>query len=260
VTDRITETFKNLKKQGRKALVGYLTAGDPTVAASEQNARIALQTGLDLLELGVPFSDPTADGPTIQMASRRALDNGIDVARILDMVRRIRKDFQAPIVLFGYANPFLRYGYERLCADAAAAGVDGFLGVDMPFEESAELRSFMDRQNLVLVSLIAPTTPAERASAILKNSRGFVYYITLKGVTGARESVAADISERVAMLRACTKLPIVVGFGVSNGAQARSVASTADGVVVGSALVKAATENRLQSLVSELRSALDRKA
>jgi tryptophan synthase alpha chain len=163
---------------------------------------------------------------------------------------------QTPIVLFGYANPFFVYGYERLCADAAQAGVDGLLVVDLAFEESGELRQCAGRHGLCLIPLIAPTTPDERAAAILKRAQGFVYYVMVTGVTGARERLSADVAERVAGLRALTKLPIAVGFGVSSGAQAEAAGELADGVVVGSAMVQAARTGRLLDLVRELRAAL----
>src|ERR1039458_4218702 len=174
--NRITKKFEELKKAGRKGLVGYRTAGDPDLDRSLKDIRDAIANGVDVLELGVPFSDPTADGPGIQEASRRALEAGMTVKKVLKMVEEIRRESQIPIVLFGYANPFFRYGYEKVCKDAAAAGADGMLIVDMPFEESAELRTFMDKHDLFFIPLVAPTTPRERAAMILKNAKGFVYY------------------------------------------------------------------------------------
>lgn len=254
--NRITRKFKDLKKAGRKGLIGYLTAGDPDLATSEKNIRAAIQSGLDMLELGIPFSEPIADGPTIQEAAQHALVGGMNVKKALQIVKNLRCDFDLPIVLFGYANPFFRYGYEKICADAAGAGVDGMLVVDLSFEEQDELASHMERYGLFLIPLIAPTTPKERAAMILKNAQGFVYYIMVTGVTGARDKLAADIARHVLELRECTNLPIAVGFGVSNGAQARQASELADAVVVGSALVYAAQEGRLEALVRELRDAL----
>jgi len=236
--------------------VGYLTAGDPDMGRSEATVREALDAGVDILELGVPFSDPTADGPVIQEASQRSLAAGTRLSGILDLVRRLRRDRREPIVLFGYANPFYRYGYERLCRDAAAAGVDGLLVVDLPFEESGALRPHADRSGLCLIPLVAPTTPPERAKRILTGSRGFVYYIMFRGVTGARETVAADVAEQVAALRRATDLPVAVGFGVSAPEQVRRLATDADAIVVGSALVRAASEKRVGSFVRSLRAAL----
>ena len=254
--NRIEQTFAELKKTGRKGLVGYLTAGDPDLEQSVQDVRAAIENGLDLLELGVPFSDPTADGPTIQEASQRALASGMDLEKALAMVAALRKESEIPVVLFGYANPIFRYGYEKLCADAAEAGVDGLLIVDLPYEEIPELRSFADANDLCLIPLVAPTTPPERAATILQGARGFVYYIMVTGVTGARDSVAPDIAPHVEALRACTDLPIAVGFGLSRGDQARAAGESADAVVVGSALVRAARDGGLPGLVREMHDAL----
>lgn len=254
--NRIEQVFEDCRRKGRKALIGYLTAGDPDMAASEADVRTALKSGLDILELGVPFSDPTADGPTIQEAGRRALAAGVTVRGILDMVARLRKDFSAPIVLFGYANPLFAYGYEKLCADAKAAGADGLLVVDLPHEEWGELKPHADGNGLCLIPLIAPTTSPARALDVLSNADGFVYYIMVKGVTGARDWLAEDAAERIANLRQCTRLPIAAGFGISNGEQARATAALADAVVVGSALVEAAREGRLAGLVTELAAAM----
>lgn len=254
---RIEQTFEVLKKQGRKALVAFLEAGDPDLETSERHCREALSNGVDVLELGVPFSDPTADGPVIQAAGQRSLAAGTTLTKVLALAKRLRADFDTPIVLFGYVNPFFSYGYEKLAHDAAKAGVDAFLVVDLPFEESGEFRVHLDKAGLDFVTLIAPTTPDERLKTILKDARGFVYYIMVKGVTGARAQVAADVSDHLGRLKKHTKLPVAAGFGVSNGAQAKAAAQYADGVVVGSALVKAAAENRLVALVKEIRQALD---
>lgn len=254
--NRITKKFRELRDEGRKGLVGYLTAGDPDVMISEKNIRTAIESGIDVLELGVPFSDPTADGPVIQAASQRALAAGMNLEKTLAMVSNIRRDYDLPIVLFGYANPFFRYGYKKICSDAADAGVDGMLIVDLPFEESQELRQYIDNERLCLIPLVAPTTSDERAAMILKGARGFVYYIMVTGVTGARRQVAAGIQKRIEALRRHTELPIAVGFGVSDGKQAGAVAEGADAVVVGSAFVRAASDGRLSDLVREIRAAL----
>lgn len=259
MSSRIEAKFGELRKAGRKGLVGYLTAGDPDFKKSTASIISAIKAGVDVLELGVPFSDPTADGPEIQAAAHRALKAGMNLGRALEMVKLIRRESDVPVILFGYANPFFKYGYSRLCKEAAAAGVDGLLIVDMPFEEAAEIRGEMDRHGLEFITLVAPTTPAARARMILKDAGGFVYYIMVTGVTGARTSVATGLRAKVAALRKCTKLPVAVGFGVSNGKQAAEAARGADAVVVGSALVKAAKEGRLTALVREIRTALDRK-
>ena len=254
---RIEQTFSQLKQQNRKALVGFLVAGDPDLERSEKRCREAIEGGVDILELGVPFSDPTADGPVIQLAAQRSLAAGTTIAKVLEMTARLRRDFKTPIVLFGYVNPFFSYGYEKLAGDAAKAGVDAFLVVDLPFEESSEFRVHLDRVGLDFIALTAPTTPEERMATILKDARGFVYYIMVKGVTGARSEIATDVADHLARLHKHTRLPVAAGFGVSNGAQARDAAKYAEGVVVGSALVKAASEGRLSELVKEIREALD---
>jgi len=258
--NRIDKTFADLKAQGRKGLVGFLTVGDPDEAQSERDIREALDAGVDVLELGIPFSDPTADGGTIQEASQRALRAGMTLRKALGLVARIRADYACPIVLFGYANLFFRYGFEAVCADAAAAGADGMLVVDLPYEESAELRGHLERNGMVFVPLAAPTTPAARLRMILDGAKGFVYYIMVTGVTGARTGLAEGLAERLAVLREATDLPVAAGFGISSGPQAAAAARHADAVVVGSALIAAAREGRLGSLVRELRGGLDRGA
>ncbi len=254
--NRITQTFETLRKQGRKALIGYLTAGDPDLQTSERNIRMALANGLDILELGVPFSDPTADGPAIQAAGRRALASGTNLKQILAMAARLRRSFKTPMILFSYANPLFRYGYAKLCRDAKRAGIDGILAVDLPFEESAELSGPMKHHGLLFIQLIAPTTSRERVRRLLAEADGFVYYILVKGVTGARKQLGISIKNNIDRLRTCTDLPIAAGFGISDAAQARAAARHADAVVVGSALVEAARKNRLSALVRQLAAAV----
>lgn len=254
--NRITAKFEELKQQGKKALIGYLTAGDPDLQASEKIMREALLNGVDILEIGVPFSDPTADGPTIQAAGQRALKSGTTLKQILQLAKRLRRSFDNPLILFSYANPLFNYGYEQLCRDAVRSGIDGLLVVDLPFEEAEELRKFMRLNNLIFIQLIAPTTSPKRAAKLLAEADGFVYYIMVKGVTGKRGELDSGIGAQVAKLRAATKIPIAVGFGISNAAQARSAAKHADAVIVGSALVEAARNNRLKSFVRELAKAV----
>jgi tryptophan synthase alpha chain len=256
--NRIDARMKALREAGRKGFVAFLTAGDPDLVQSEADIRTALDHGVDILELGVPFSDPTADGPVIQAASLRALAHGVNLDDVLELVRRIRKDYDQPIVLFGYVNLFFRYGYERLAQQAAEAGVDGVLVVDLPYEESGEIAGSLQAHGLHRIALAAPTTGGERLRMILSDAGGFVYYIMVTGVTGARQSVRGDLRERLAALHAVTELPIAVGFGVSNGEQAAAVAESADAVVVGSALIAAAREGRLAGLVKEIRAGIDK--
>ncbi len=254
--NRIPQTFDALRARRRKGLIGYLTAGDPDLDASERDVRTALDSGLDLLELGVPFSDPTADGPVIQAAGQRALAGGATLAWILGLAARLRRAYETPMILFSYANPLFRYGYERLCRNAARAGIDGFLVVDLPLEESAELRAPMQRHGLLFIQLIAPTTAPDRARRLLAAADGFVYYVLVKGVTGTRRRLPPDARRHLAQLRTWTELPIAAGFGIRNAAQAREAARHADAVVVGSALVEAARRGALAATVRALAAAL----
>jgi tryptophan synthase alpha chain len=262
---RIEERFRTLKKDGRKAFVAYLTAGDPDLAATASLIPALDAAGVDIVEIGVPFSDPTADGPTIQAASERALKRGATLAKILKMIAALRPTSGIPIVLFGYYNPILSYGPERFALDAKAAGVDGLLVVDLPPEEAAELRRYTDPVGLDFITLIAPTTDPERARKILQGATGFVYYISVTGVTGTAVPTPGDVRRAVEPLRTMTALPIAVGFGISTSAQAAAIAPLADGIVVGSALVsligKKGSGSELipsaASFVREIRRAID---
>ena len=254
--NRITAKFEELKKQGKKALIGYLTAGDPNLKTSERFMREALANGVDILEIGVPFSDPTADGPVIQAAGQRALKSGTNLKQILQIAENLRRSFDNPFILFSYANPLFSYGYKKICADAAKSGIDGFLVVDLPFEEAEELRKPMRSNGLTFIQLIAPTTSPQRAMKLLGGADGFVYYIIVKGVTGKRSKISSDIGVQVAKLRAFAKIPVAVGFGISNAVQARTAAKHADAIVVGSALVEAARNKELKSFVRALAGAV----
>lgn len=255
--NRLAHTFETLKTNGRKGLIGYLTAGDPDLAACEKRLRAALDGGVDVLELGVPFSDPTADGPVIQAAAQRALAAGVTLPRVLELVSRLRRDYAQPIVLFGYANPFFRYGYAKLARDAVEVGVDGVLVVDIPFEEQREIVGSIHERGLAYIPLVAPTTSPERMATILKGASGFVYAITVRGVTGQRSDLVLDMAEQVRAIRACSDLPVAAGFGIGNARQAAQAAEFADAVVVGSALIEAAQAGHLADKVRELRSALN---
>lgn len=233
---RIERKFAELRARDEAALIPFIVAGDPNLDATRALVREFEARGADLIELGVPFSDPAADGPANQRAIARGLASGASLAAILATVSELRRESEIPIVLFGYYNPILHYGCERLCADAARAGVDGLLAVDLPPEEAAELARPARAHGLDLIYLLAPTTPIERARMIARAGSGFLYYVSVTGVTGARTSVAADLEERVRALRAVSRLPLGVGFGISTPAQAAEVAGYADAVVVGSAL------------------------
>ncbi len=235
---RIEDRFKALRERGETALVTFVTAGDPDLATTEQVVLELERAGADLIELGVPFSDPMADGPTIQLSSDRALSSGTTLPGILAMVARIREQSQVPIVLMGYFNPIFIYGAERFAADAAAAGVDGLLVVDLPPEEAAELKGATDLRGIDLIFLLTPTSDSSRIEAVSRLGSGFIYYVSVNGVTGARSELADTLAARVTEVRAALSLPLVVGFGISDPSQAAKVAEVADGVVVGSALVK----------------------
>ena len=237
-TSRIEARFAQLKKQNRKALVTFISAGDPDLETSAAILAGLPQAGADIIELGMPFSDPMADGPAIQAASLRALQGGQTMVKTLAMVRAFRaNDPDTPIVLMGYYNPIYLYGNERFIADAKAAGVDGLIVVDVPPEADDELCIPAVAAGLNFIRLATPTTDAQRLPAVLANTSGFVYYVSITGITGAAAPVVDDVHRQVKRIKGQTKLPVVVGFGVKTGAQARAIAEGADGVVVGSALV-----------------------
>jgi tryptophan synthase alpha chain len=235
---RIGKKFAQLKLEKRKALITFITAGDGSLAVTERLVPAMAAAGADIIELGVPFSDPMADGVAIQLSSERSLANGTTLAAILATVKNIRQDCAVPLLLMGYYNPVFVYGVERFCADAAAAGVDGVLLVDLPPEEAADFSRCAVTAGLDFISLLTPTSDLSRIRKVKKIGRGFIYYVSVAGVTGARATVAQDIGQMVATIRETAALPVAVGFGISTPAQAAAVARLADGVVVGSALVK----------------------
>ncbi|RPI45885.1 MAG: tryptophan synthase subunit alpha [Betaproteobacteria bacterium] len=236
---RIAATFQRLREARRKALIPYFTAGDPDRAATVPVMRALAMAGADIIELGVPFSDPMADGPTIQRASERALRRGTSLSSILEDVRRFREtDGATPIVLMGYANPIEAMGVEAFAERARTSGVDGVLVVDYPPEESQELCQAMGSRGMDVIFLVAPTTTETRMREIANAARGYIYYVSLTGVTGARHIDLAAVEQKLARLRGMTTLPIGVGFGIRDGETARAVASFADAVVIGSALVE----------------------
>ena len=239
--NRIDQKFTALKSRGRKGFIAYIAAGDPTLEATKALAIAFEKTGVDILELGVPFSDPLADGIVNQLAAQRALEAGATVQGVLDTVREIRKESQMPIVLYTYVNPVYKYGLEKFHRDAEAAGVDGLLILDLPPEEDRE--EFANTTGLKRIRLIAPTTPPERIRAITAKADGFIYYVSREGVTGEQTSVAKSLASQVALIRGTTPLPIAVGFGVSNPEHVKEIALSADAVVVGSAIVKRVAEH-----------------
>ena len=242
--NRIENKFKSLRTNNEKALIVYLTAGDPSLDVTKKLIFALEKAGADILEIGVPFSDPTADGPVIQAASQRALKAGTTLRGVLELVAEIRRTSQIPIVLFGYFNPIFAYGAEKFSQAAKDAGVDGILVVDLPPEEAGELRIFTDAAGIDFIALVAPTTGRDRLKTIVQDATGFLYYISITGVTGAAAPKVEDISREVGKIRKMTKLPIAVGFGISSAAQARAIAGVADGIVIGSAVVQRIDENR----------------
>lgn len=235
--NRIDERFRLLREKGDRALMPYLTAGDPDLATTRALILEFEKRGADLIELGVPFSDPLADGVTIQRASQRSLSSGTTLPRILEMVGELRADCRLPLLLMSYVNPIFHFGCARFAKEAAAAGVDGLIVPDLPPEEAAELIEATAAHNLHTVFLIAPTSPQSRVRTIAAASKGFIYYVSLRGVTGVRSRLSEDLEANLRMIRAETDLPLAVGFGVSTPEQVRLVSRVADGVIVGSAIV-----------------------
>lgn len=235
--NRIDARFADLRRQEKKAFVVYIGAGDPNLEATRKFAVAFDRAGVDVLELGVPFSDPLADGLVNQLAAQRGLAAGTTPDKLLETVAAIRRDAQIPIVLYIYFNLVHKVGLESFIKAAAAAGVDGLLVLDLPPEESGDYEALMAKHGLRQIYLIAPTTPEARVAAIVQRAAGFIYYISRAGVTGMQQQIASDLTEQIAKIRQQTALPIVVGFGISNPEQARTVARAADGCVVGSAIV-----------------------
>ena len=264
---KLSTTLITKKAQGEKALVAYIVAGDPVPGETVAIMHELVQAGVDVIELGVPFSDPEAEGPVIQLAHERALKHKVTLADCLDMVAAFRKDnTTTPIVLMGYLNPIEIMGYPVFAEKAAAAGVNGTIIVNLPPEEAGDVKAVFDTAGIEQVYLLAPTTTDERAAKICSASRGFVYYVSLKGTTGAASLDVADVAEKMARFSRLSELPILVGFGIHDADSARAVAAVADGVVVGSAIVKRMEQyggdpvqlrRELSSFVTGLRAAID---
>ncbi len=235
--NRIVERFARLKREGQKGLIVYIGAGDPNLEATRQLALAFDKAGVDVLELGVPFSDPLADGLVNQLAAQRGLESGATPPKVLQTVAMIRKDSQIPVVLYIYFNLIHRHGTERFIQEAAKAGVDGLLVLDLPPEEAGNYEALMEKAGLCNIYLVAPTTPEDRIEFIVKRGRGFIYYVSREGVTGMQQRVSDTIGQMTAKIRSHTDLPIAVGFGISSPEQARDVAQYAAAIVVGSAVV-----------------------
>ncbi len=261
---RIDTTFAALKAQGKTALIPFITAGDPDQQTTVELLLTLAEAGADLIELGVPFSDPMADGPTIQAASERALAAGMTLAGVLEIVTEVRKSSQVPLVLMGYYNPIFRYGIERFATDAVEAGVDALLLVDLPPEEAGEISAVTSEAGLSLITLLAPTTPRGRMEKLAAAAQGYLYYVSMTGVTGAQKITPADIQASVEELKSMTDIPVGVGFGITTAEDAAAVGAFADGVVVGSALVKVIEANsgsaqlldKVRAFIADLKSGL----
>jgi tryptophan synthase alpha chain len=251
--NRIVAKFAQLKSAGKKGLVVYIGAGDPNLKATHELALAFDQAGVDVLELGVPFSDPLADGLVNQLAAQRGLESGTTPPKVLDTVAAIRQKSQVPVVLYIYFNLIHRVGMEKFINDAAKSGVDGLLVLDLPPEESDNYEALMQKAGLCHIYLIAPTTPEDRMELIVKRGSGFIYYISREGVTGMQSQVATNLASQIAKIRAHTTLPIAIGFGISNPDQAKLVAREGDACVVGSAIVnQIATNGKSPELVAKV--------
>ncbi|MEO0509114.1 MAG: tryptophan synthase subunit alpha [Verrucomicrobiota bacterium] len=240
---RIENAFSNIRAEGRAAFVAYLCAGDPDLDTSVEACRALIDSGIDILELGVPFSDPLADGLTNQLAAQRALESGMTSEKVLELVRRVREFSEIPIVFYTYFNLIFAKGSDAYAESAKAAGVDGLLTLDLPPEESADHLAACEKHGLKTIYIVAPTTPDERLETICQATTGFVYYVSREGVTGEQASMSEGIAAQVELIKRHTDLPVVVGFGISTSDHVRTVAQTADGVVVGSAIVNCIASN-----------------
>jgi tryptophan synthase alpha chain len=256
--NRIDKTFKRLRESGKKALITYIMAGDPNLEGTMERIRTLEACGADIIELGVPFSDPIADGPTIQRAAERALRAGVTLRKMVGFVKDVRKHSEIPIVFMTYYNPVLKYGEDKFVNDAAAAGVDGLIIPDLPVEEAASLIKLCRAKGVCIIFLVAPTSTDERMKKIAAASKGFIYYVSMTGITGAKLSLEGQFSEHISMLKKISDKPLAVGFGIATPEDARRMAGVADGVIVGSAIVKKFHEDpdNVPDFVKKLREAV----
>ena len=236
--NRIDATFKDLKSDNKKAFIAFLTCGDPDLKTTAECIKVISDNGADIIELGVPFSDPLADGPTIQAASQRALKNNVNLASIIKMVSKIRPTLDTPLVLMTYYNPVFHYDIRNFIQDAGKAGIDGIIIPDLPPEEASQIEMFARKINMATIYFASPTSSEHRNKIAISHSKGFIYYISLTGVTGKRKILPNSIKKHVKDLQKITSKPICVGFGISTPTQAKEIASFADGIIVGSAIVE----------------------
>lgn len=265
--NRIKKTFNRLKRNKSKAFIVYITAGYPSLSRTERIVLELEKSGVDIIEIGIPFSDPMADGLTIQRSSERSLAAGTTLKKILKNVKDIRKKSQIPIVVMSYLNPVYRYGIKRFVKDAVECGIDGAIFPDLPPEEASEFEKAAKDKDFYIIFLASPTSTPERIKAIAKHSKGFIYYVSLTGITGARNTLPPYISQNIRNIKRLTRKPVCVGFGVSNEKQARIISSVADGVIVGSAVIdviskyegKGTLEKAIGQFTSRLAEAVHRK-
>lgn len=242
--NRIDKKFKELKKAGKAAFIAYVTAGDPDLATTGGIVLALEKSGVDLIELGIPFSDPVADGPTIQAASQRALKHGATLKKIFIMVKGIRRKTEIPVIFMTYSNPILKFGLMSFFKACRDTGVDGVIIPDLPIEEAGDVVRFGAKSGVATIFLVAPTSSKKRAKEIAAKSKGFIYYVSLTGVTGARRDLPSEILSNVRMIKSVTDKPVAVGFGISDAKQAAMISKVADGVIVGSAIVKIVGERK----------------
>lgn len=249
--NRIDAKFSQLRRAGKKAFIVYITAGDPSLAATRRLVLGLEKAGADIIELGIPFSDPLADGPTIQAASQRALKKKATLNKIFALVGALRRQTDIPIVFMTYFNPVLKHGPAAFVRDCYSCGVDGVIVPDLPCEEASGLAALSRKKGVATIFLVAPTSPRARIAAAASLSTGFIYYVSLTGVTGARRALPPEVVSRCALIKSMTKKPLAIGFGVSTPAQAKALALSADGVIVGSAIVKVVEDNQHSGRLGE---------
>lgn len=256
--NRIENIFKKLKAQDKKAFIPYIMAGDPSLEGTIETVLLLERCGADIIEIGVPFTDPLADGPTIQRSAERALKSGVTLRKIISLVAELRKVTQIPVVLMTYYNPVFKYGEKKFVADAVDAGVDGVIIPDLPPDEAQVIIKLSKNKGLATVFLLAPTSTDDRIRKVAKASRGFIYYVPITGITGSNLSLDDSIKESINNIRNASDKPVAVGFGISRSEEARAIAAIADGVIVGSAIVKRLHESpeSLEGFISELRRAI----
>ncbi|MBE3127929.1 MAG: tryptophan synthase subunit alpha [Candidatus Atribacteria bacterium] len=252
---RIEKNLRRSRERGRKSLIIYITAGDPDLKVTEELVYSIAQAGADVVELGIPFSDPLADGPTVQQASQRALNGKVTIPKILNTIEKIRKKSSIPIALMTYYNPIFYYGLDRFVSNSKAVGADGLIVPDLPLEESKELRDITERFGIELIPFITPTTTSERIEAITKVAQGFIYCVSVTGVTGIRENLSLDVAEMIRKIRPYTDVPLAIGFGISNTKQAKEMIKYSDAIIVGSAVIKIIEnyQNDLATMLSQVK-------